>query len=121
VSGLDDSSGWKNIPNNALTLKRVQWAPDLHPAILISVLVPLYFALNIWNVSFFGEAEFWLAIGKVLLIFILLFYTFITMLGGNPLGDRYGFRWVMLSGKPLARSGKGGDVDMFNMDAQVLA
>lgn len=69
------------------------WAPDLHPAILISVLVPLYFVLNIWSVSFFGEAEFWLAIGKVLLIFMLLFYTIITMLGGNPLGDRYGFRY----------------------------
>jgi len=69
------------------------WAPDLHPAILISVLIPLYLALNIWSVSFFGEAEFWLAIGKVLLIFMLMFYTLITMLGGNPLGDRYGFRY----------------------------
>lgn len=69
------------------------WAPDLHPAILISVLIPLYFFLNIWSVSFFGEAEFWLAIGKVALIIMLFFYTFITMLGGNPLGDRYGFRY----------------------------
>jgi len=69
------------------------WAPDLHPAILISVLIPLYFFLNIWSVSFFGEAEFWLAIGKVGLIIMLFFYTIITMLGGNPLGDRYGFRY----------------------------
>lgn len=45
------------------------------------------------SVSFFGEAEFWLAIGKVLLIFMMLFYTFITMVGGNPLGDKYGFRY----------------------------
>lgn len=44
------------------------------------------------SVSFFGEAEFWLALGKVLLVFAMTFYTLITMLGGNPLGDRYGFR-----------------------------
>lgn len=36
--------------------------------------------------------EFWLALGKVLLVFMLMFYTFIVMLGGNPEGDRFGFR-----------------------------
>ena len=33
------------------------------------------------------------ALGKMLLIIGLIIYTFITMLGGNPLGDRYGFRY----------------------------
>lgn len=48
-----------------------------------------------WYASFqawFGEMEFWLALGKVLLVFMLMFYTFIVMLGGNPEGDRFGFR-----------------------------
>jgi len=36
--------------------------------------------------------EFWLALGKVLLVFMLMFYTLIVMLGGNPDGDRFGFR-----------------------------
>ena len=41
----------------------------------------------------YGETEFWAALGKMLLIIGLIIYTFITMLGGNPLGDRYGFRY----------------------------
>jgi amino acid permease len=38
------------------------------------------------------ESEFWLAIGKVILIVGLIVFTFITMVGGNPLRDAYGFR-----------------------------
>jgi amino acid transporter len=30
--------------------------------------------------------------GKVILIFILFSFTFVTMVGGNPSGDAYGFR-----------------------------
>ena len=40
----------------------------------------------------YGEAEFWLSGGKVILIFSLFFFTFITMVGGNPQHDAYGFR-----------------------------
>lgn len=43
-------------------------------------------------VSVFGEAEFWLSGGKVILMFIFFAFTFITMVGGNPQGDAYGFR-----------------------------
>lgn len=49
-------------------------------------------AINILAVGAFGEAEFWLSGGKVILIFSLFFFTFITMVGGNPRGDVYGFR-----------------------------
>ena len=49
--------------------------------------------INIFAVKYYGESEFWLAIGKVLLIIGLIIYTFITMLGGNPLHDRFGFRY----------------------------
>jgi len=45
------------------------------------------------SVRWYGEAEFWLASGKLLLIIILFFFTFITMVGGNPQGDAYGFRY----------------------------
>lgn len=44
-------------------------------------------------VGVFGEAEFWLSVGKVLLIFILFGFTFVTMVGGNPQHDAYGFRY----------------------------
>lgn len=41
----------------------------------------------------YGEAEFWLSGGKFFLICILFMFTFITMVGGNPQGDAYGFRY----------------------------
>jgi len=44
-------------------------------------------------VKWYGETEFWAAVGKVLLIIGLLIFTFISMLGGNPEKDRYGFRY----------------------------
>lgn len=39
------------------------------------------------------ESEFWLALGKALLAIGLIFFTFITMVGGNPQKDAYGFRF----------------------------
>lgn len=48
--------------------------------------------LNILAVKAYGEAEFWLSGGKVILIFLLFSFTFITMVGGNPQHDAYGFR-----------------------------
>ncbi|KAF6842757.1 General amino acid permease AGP2-like protein 1 [Colletotrichum musicola] len=56
-------------------------------AIIIS-----YGLMNVAAVGVFGEAEFWLSGGKVVLIFILFLFTFITMVGGNPAHDAYGFR-----------------------------
>lgn len=47
--------------------------------------------LNVLAVGVFGEAEFWLSGGKVVLIFLLFGFTFITMVGGNPQGHAYGF------------------------------
>jgi len=49
--------------------------------------------INVFAVKWYGESEFWLALGKVLLIVGLIIFTFIAMLGGNPLHDRYGFRY----------------------------
>jgi hypothetical protein len=49
--------------------------------------------LNILAVKAYGEAEFWLSGGKVILIFLLFSFTFVTMVGGNPQHDAYGFRY----------------------------
>lgn len=51
-----------------------------------------YRLINLLAVGTYGEAEFWLSGGKVILIFVLFTFTFITMVGGNPEGDAYGFR-----------------------------
>lgn len=69
------------------------WGYSESPAILISVSLLLYLAINVYRADLFGEAEFWLALGKVLLAIGLILYTFITMVGGNPLKDRFGFRY----------------------------
>ncbi|KAK3726063.1 hypothetical protein LTR37_000211 [Vermiconidia calcicola] len=65
--------------------------PGPTAGICIGVIV-CYAAINILAVKAYGEAEFWLSGGKVILIFSLFFFTFITMVGGNPQGDAYGFR-----------------------------
>lgn len=46
--------------------------------------------LNLLVVDVYGEAEFWLSGGKVILILALFMFTFITMVGGNPKKDAYG-------------------------------
>lgn len=49
--------------------------------------------MNILAVKAYGEAEFWLSGGKVFLIAMLFSFTFVTMVGGNPKHDAYGFRY----------------------------
>jgi amino acid transporter len=43
--------------------------------------------LNVLAVKNYGEAEFYLSSGKVLLIFMLFSFTFFTMVGANPQHD----------------------------------
>ena len=49
--------------------------------------------LNILVVKAYGESEFWLSGGKAILVFILFAFTFVSMVGGNPQHDPYGFRY----------------------------
>jgi yeast amino acid transporter len=57
------------------------------------VLTGSFSVLNLLTVSVYGEAEFWLSGGKVILIAILYGFTVVTMVGGNPKLDVYGFRY----------------------------
>ncbi|RMY57505.1 hypothetical protein D0865_03091 [Hortaea werneckii] len=67
---------------------------DSGPTAAICIACTVVFVLlNTVGVKVFGEAEFWLSSGKVILILSLLMFTFITMVGGNPAGDAYGFRY----------------------------
>lgn len=49
--------------------------------------------INLFAVKWYGESEFWLSGGKVVLIAMIFSFTFITMVGGNPKHDAYGFRY----------------------------
>lgn len=69
------------------------WSDAVPTGAVIAIVMFLYLVINVMAVKWYGETEFWAALGKMLLIIGLIIYTFITMLGGNPLGDRYGFRY----------------------------
>ena len=68
--------------------------------------------INILAVKFYGEAEFWLASGKVLLFLIVFLFTLVTMCGGNPRHDAYGFRHWTKPG-PFAEYITGGHLGRF--------
>ncbi|KAK5113235.1 hypothetical protein LTR62_003571 [Meristemomyces frigidus] len=57
------------------------------------IVIVLYGLINLMPVQWFGTVEFCLTLGKVFLILLTLAFAFVTMLGGNPLHDRYGFRY----------------------------
>ena len=86
------------------------WTDKIPVWAICLIFLTLYAFLNFFAVSFYGEAEFWLSIGKVILITGLIIYTFIVMLGGNPLNDRFGFRYWKNPGSfaELSRTGDTG-------------
>ncbi|KAK3724064.1 hypothetical protein LTR37_001186 [Vermiconidia calcicola] len=69
------------------------WRDDIPAGAVIAVAILCYGLLNILAVKLYGEAEFWLSGGKVILIFLLFSFTFVTMCGGNPQNDAFGFRY----------------------------
>ncbi|CAI7627628.1 unnamed protein product [Penicillium pancosmium] len=77
----------------ALNLVLTFWRDDIPVEAVVAACIVIYFILNAFTVKWYGEAEFWLATGKVILILIVFLFTFITMVGGNPKHDAYGFRY----------------------------
>ncbi|OQD68116.1 hypothetical protein PENPOL_c003G10190 [Penicillium polonicum] len=77
----------------AVSLIIKYWTDVIPVAAMNVVIIVLYGVLNLFAVKWYGEAEFWLSLGKVLLSVGLIIYTFIVMLGANPKGDRFGFRY----------------------------
>lgn len=78
------------------------WRDDYSPAITLCLQVFLYAVINVFAVKAYGESEFWLSIGKLILCIGLLFFTLITMCGGNPKHDAFGFRNWKADGGPIA-------------------
>ncbi|KAI1433821.1 histidine permease [Xylaria sp. CBS 124048] len=79
----------------ALNLILTFWTDKIPVAAICVVVIILYAIINIVAVQYYGEAEFWLASGKLILILIVFFFTFITAVGGNPQNEPYGFRyWI---------------------------
>ncbi|KAG6880271.1 hypothetical protein C0992_001840 [Termitomyces sp. T32_za158] len=95
----------------------LQFWTDKIPLVAVIFFVLLCFAaLNLFAVRWYGESEFWLAIGKVALALCMMAFTFVTMVGGNPLHDKYGFRnWdpSKVPGAPFAEYIKTGSLGRF--------
>jgi amino acid transporter len=68
------------------------WNTSVNPAAWIAIGLGLSLLLNTFAVRYYGESEFVSSSLKIFLILGLMLLTIITMLGGNPKGDRYGFR-----------------------------
>ncbi|CAI6336225.1 unnamed protein product [Periconia digitata] len=68
------------------------WDPNTNPAAWIAMAMIVCIFLNVVAVKWFGESEFVMASTKVILLVMLVMITFITMVGGNPKKDTYGFR-----------------------------
>lgn len=68
------------------------WNTSVNPAVWIAMAMVICILLNVAAVKWFGESEFIMASTKVLMLFGLVLLTLITMSGGNPRNDAYGFR-----------------------------
>ncbi|KAL2004634.1 hypothetical protein VTN00DRAFT_3370 [Thermoascus crustaceus] len=68
------------------------WVMTTNAAVWIAMAL-VCLLLNIFAVKYYGESEFIFSAIKALLIIGLVLLTFITMVGGNPKHDAYGFRY----------------------------
>jgi amino acid transporter len=68
------------------------WTTSINPAVWVAMALVVCSLLNFVAVKYYGEAEFIMASTKILLLIGLVLLTFITMVGGNPKHDAYGFR-----------------------------
>ncbi|KAK7424162.1 hypothetical protein QQZ08_008768 [Neonectria magnoliae] len=78
---------------SAINLVLTFWRDDIPVWAVCLACIFLYGLLNIFAVQYYGEAEFWLSSGKFFLILLVFAFTFVTMVGGNPQHDAYGFRY----------------------------
>ncbi|KAF5020964.1 hypothetical protein F66182_7010 [Fusarium sp. NRRL 66182] len=69
------------------------WTDVIPTGAVIAIILVLYAAINVMAVKWYGETEFWAALGKVILIVALIIFTLIVMVGGNPQKDAFGFRY----------------------------
>ncbi|KAF2157029.1 putative arginine permease [Myriangium duriaei CBS 260.36] len=97
----------------ALNLVLRFWRGDIPVPAVCAVAIVLYAAINMFAVRAYGEAEFWLSGGKVILIFLLFAFTFVTMVGGNPHHDAYGFRYWTSAYGPFAELHSKGSLGRF--------
>ncbi|KAJ5697424.1 hypothetical protein N7488_011108 [Penicillium malachiteum] len=68
------------------------WNTSINPGVWVAMAMVVCSLLNFVAVKYYGESEFIMASTKILLLIGLVLLTFITMVGGNPQHNVYGFR-----------------------------
>ncbi|KAI9712010.1 MAG: hypothetical protein M1820_001718 [Bogoriella megaspora] len=97
---------------SALNLVLHFWTDKIPVEAVVIVCIVLYILINVFAVQFYGESEFWLSTGKLILFLIVFLFTLVTMSGGNPKHDAYGFRHWSTPGA-FARSVTKGELGRF--------
>ncbi|VUC25584.1 unnamed protein product [Clonostachys rosea] len=69
------------------------WNEAVSPAVWISIIGAAIIALNFLPVKFYGEAEFWSAGLKIILILMLVMLSVVLFFGGGPNHDPLYFRY----------------------------
>ncbi|WWD07011.1 hypothetical protein V865_005108 [Kwoniella europaea PYCC6329] len=69
------------------------WTDKVNSGVYVAIVSSSLVLFNVFGVRIYGEGEFYLSIFKIILILGLLVFTFIAMVGGNPQGDAFGFRY----------------------------
>lgn len=69
------------------------WSNAVPTGAICAIVIVLYTIINFAAVKYYGETEFWAALGKFLLIVGLIIFTFFVMVGANPARDSFGFRY----------------------------
>ncbi|RYP09953.1 hypothetical protein DL765_008267 [Monosporascus sp. GIB2] len=69
------------------------WSDVVPTGVIVAIVIVLYTVINFAAVKYYGETEFWAAIGKFLLIVGLIIFTFLVMVGANPQHDAFGFKF----------------------------
>lgn len=70
----------------------ISYWTDASPAIFITIGLVTILFFNVFGVNWYGEIEFFSSILKVILIVGLMCFSLISMCGGNPKGEAFGFR-----------------------------
>lgn len=65
---------------------------DINPGVFITIALVLFFLLNLFGAQFYGEFESIFSSFKVILILGLMLFSLISMCGGNPQHNAYGFQ-----------------------------
>lgn len=96
----------------AICLVIEYWTDKVPKAVWISVFLLLYVLLNCFSLFMFGEGEFYLSMGKVILAIGLIIFTIVVMSGGNPDHKVLGFN--NFAHKPFAEYLDTGSIGKFH-------